>query len=1087
MNCRFLFIALAITAPAVRAEQVDYVRDVKPILKERCYACHGALKQESGLRLDTAALLRQGSETGAVVSPGRDGGTLLERVTADEADGRMPPEGKPLTAHQIALLTKWIQQGAQGPTDEQPEASPQEHWAFQPPVKGSLAAADGGDHPIDTLLDVGREKLGLKTVGLVDKRLLLRRVYLDLTGLPPSREQMHAFLADDSAEAYERVVQQLLDSPHYGERWGRHWMDVWRYTDWYGLGQQLRYSQKHIWHWRDWIIESLNQDKGYDRMVMEMLAADEIAATDHDALRATGFLARNYFLFNRTTWLDNTIEHTSKAFLGLTMNCTKCHDHKYDPLSQQDYYRLRAVFEPHQVRLDPVPGQTDLEKDGLPRVFDAHPDAKTYLHIRGDASNPDTSREISPGVPEVFAAAAFQVAQVDLPPAAHNPALQDFVLADHLKLAQAEIERAENELTRATQAVAAAEAREQQPTSAPPAGAPPTGTAAFLKDDFSAADDQRWEIGPGQWQYENGVLKQTAVGATRKHIRTRAPHPPDFVARLKFKTLSGQMWKSVGLCFDVTGEREKLVYLSAVTPGSKLQISYNTGGGHAYPPEAKQDRAVQLNELYELEIAVRDRLMNVSVDGRHALAYRLPVEREPGRIDLIAFDAAAEFHAVEIRPLAADVQLVDSGTANPAGRAASAAEARAALLIAEKTLAAARLRPAVLQTSHAADAAKCRAQDADSVTTLQKQAALAARRYELARAEEAVARSEHKLATATDKTKAQAEKELTAARTNLEKARQAVEQPGTNYDSLRVSAKALEGPAESAASQQMPYPAFSTGRRTALARWITDRQNPLTARVAVNHIWMRHFGQPLVDPVTDFGRRTEAPAQQALLDWLAVELMENDWSMKHLHRLIVTSQAYRLETSLAGADQATIAADPENHYYWRRRPQRMESQIIRDSMLSLAGVLNPELGGPTIDPKRDDTVYRRSLYFTHSRDDQHAFLSMFDDADILRCYRRAESIVPQQALTLANSKLALSMARKIAAQLPASGDREFIVAAFEMILCSEPLADEIAACQEALDETRTALKTRGPEQANRRARENLVHALLNHNDFITIR
>lgn len=163
-------------------------------------------------------------------------------------------------------------------------------------------------------------------------------------------------------------------------------MDVWRYTDWYGLGKQLRYSQKHIWHWRDWIVESLNADKGYDRMILEMLAADELAPTDRDSLRATGFLARNYFLFNRTTWLDNTIEHTSKAFLGLTMNCTKCHDHKYDPLTQVDYYRMRAFFEPYQVRLDAAPGETDLEKDGLARVYDAHPQAPTYLFIHGDAN-----------------------------------------------------------------------------------------------------------------------------------------------------------------------------------------------------------------------------------------------------------------------------------------------------------------------------------------------------------------------------------------------------------------------------------------------------------------------------------------------------------------------------------------------------------------------------------------------------------------------------------------------------------------------------------------------------------------------------
>src|SRR5439155_24064128 len=164
-----------------------------------------------------------------------------------------------------------------------------------------------------------------------EKRILIRWVYLDLIGLPPTPEEVAAFLADDSPDAYEKIVDRLLASPRYGERWGRHWMDVWRYADWDGYGNEIRNSQAHIWHWRDWIVESLNDDKGYDRMVLEMLAADELAPGDENAVRATGFLARNWFKFSRNTWLENTIEHTSKAFLAVTMNCARCHDHMYDP------------------------------------------------------------------------------------------------------------------------------------------------------------------------------------------------------------------------------------------------------------------------------------------------------------------------------------------------------------------------------------------------------------------------------------------------------------------------------------------------------------------------------------------------------------------------------------------------------------------------------------------------------------------------------------------------------------------------------------------------------------------------------------
>jgi hypothetical protein len=510
----------------------------------------------------------------------------------------------------------------------------------------------------------------------------------------------------------------------------------------------------------------------------------------------------------------------------------------------------------------------------------------------------------------------------------------------------------------------------------------------------------------------------------------------------------------------VADDREKLVYLSAVTPGSKLQISYNAGAGPVYPPGAMHARPVKLNEPYELRMQVRGALVNVALNGEHVLAYRLPVDREAGRIDLIAFDAAAEFSYLEIAALPAGVKLIEPARSKDAAPS-SVEEAKLAASIAQKVLAAAELRPEALRTSHAADVAKAHTAPAEEVAPLVRAAALAARRYELAKAEETLARAEQKLAMADGKAKPQSEKELKSAREALQKAQAALHEPGEQYTPIQASLKALEGPDETDASRRQPYPAVSTGRRTALARWIASSQNPLTARVAVNHVWMRHFGQPLVETVTDFGRRAPAPPQQKLLDWLAVEFMESGWSMKHIHRLIVTSEAYRLSSSSAGADEATVKADPENQYYWRRLPLRMESEAVRDSLLRLAGALDPALGGPTINPKQEEKVFRRSLYFTQSRDDQHAFLSMFDAADILGCYRRSESIVPQQALTLANSKLSLTMARRVAAKLQSelaeSSDEAFLRAAYETILCVEPTDEESAVCLEALHEMQALL------------------------------
>src|SRR5437667_6107171 len=207
-------------------------------------------------------------------------------------------------------------------------------------------------NPVDAFISAEHESRGLKPRPEASRQILLRRIYIDLIGLAPTPVEIRLFEADRSPDAYEKLVDKLLASPRYGERWGRHWMDVWRYSDWAGWsdGGQIRDSKPHIWRWRDWIVESLNKDKGYDRMVQEMLAADELCPEDPDALRATGFLVRNFKLLSREQWMEDTLNHTSRAFLGVTMHCAKCHNHMYDPFTQEEYYRMRAIFEPHNVR-----------------------------------------------------------------------------------------------------------------------------------------------------------------------------------------------------------------------------------------------------------------------------------------------------------------------------------------------------------------------------------------------------------------------------------------------------------------------------------------------------------------------------------------------------------------------------------------------------------------------------------------------------------------------------------------------------------------------------------------------------------------
>lgn len=778
------FAALASSAMAV-----DYAKDIKPLLKERCYACHGALKQKAGLRLDTVALLKTGGDNGDATKH------LLDRLTTTDKSERMPPEGEGamFNVEQIAKVREWITAGAPGLTDEQPEADPRAHWAYQAPKSSRQS--------IDALHAAHLASKQLKPQPAAAHEVWLRRVHFDLTGLPPD-------LSDPTDLSDQALVDRLLASPQFGERWARHFMDIWRYCDWYGLGAQLRHSQKHLWHWRNWIIESLNADKGYDRMIIEQLAADELAPEDRSTLRATGFLARSYYLFNRTTWLDETIEHTSRAFLGLTMQCVKCHDHKYDPIDHTDYYRLRAVFEPLHVRLDPQPGITDFDKGGLPRVFDLHLDRATYRHIRGDEKNEDKSKPMTPGIPGVLEFASFKPMPIQLPKTAWQPVSLPFVIPAHLAAAQAEKGRLGQLHVHMIQAIVAAD--------------------------------------------KDPALKKAAAAAQA--------------------------------------------------------------------------------------------------------AYQL----EKNLTELTALDP-------------------------------------------------------------------------------QKDA-----------------------------------KKLKAAQNAVEAAKKKLNAPGEAFTPILASLKAQEGPDDPDNAKVQTYPATSTGRRLAFAQWIADKRNPLTARVLVNQVWMRLTGSSFVPDVSDFGLRAPAPLQQDILDTLAAGFMENGWSMKWLIKQIVLSDLYRRSSSNAAADAHTLATDPDNTFLWRMNPRRLESQAVRDALLALGGKLDLTLGGPSLDPDKAESLPRRSLYFIQTPDTEHRFLGAFDNANVLECYRRNESVVPQQALALTNSQLSRATAEALASKLAPLSPTDFIRRSFLTILNRPPTDKEQQVSLEAF----ASLKKNRPL---------FLQALLNHNDFVTLR
>jgi hypothetical protein len=879
--------APASARPAYLRSLGEHYGDLLPSSLKNCTTCH--LPAAEGkpptslenfphnpfgdrLRRVTEALRTEGKRTEIEVR--------LRRVAADDSDGdgianqtellagRRPgvATDKP-TAPEIAAARKaGVRLAA---------ALAKYRWKpFEPvqrPTVPKPKDAAWATNPIDAFVAVEQESRGLKPRPEVSRELLLRRVSLDLTGLPPTPAERRAFLDDRTPNAYAKVVDRLLATPAYGERWGRHWMDVWRYSDWAGWGEQVRDSLPHVWRWRDWIVESLNENKPYDQMVREMLAGDELAPDDPKTLRATGYLVRNYKLLSREKWMEDVVDYTGQAFMGVTVGCARCHDHMYDPVTQREYFRLRAIFEPHKVRTDWTPGELDLKRDGLPRAYDAELEAKTFLFVRGDERQPVKDDPLKPGIPESLGG-ALAIQPVNLPMLTRVPEKQPYVVTALRAKAEEQVRAAEAEVA-----------------------------ACKTPADLELLQARRTAA----------VAAQAALEAV---LRVEA--------------------------LEDTGKRE-------------------------------------------------------SEEWKAAAQETVQRQREQAVAD------------TTVKRLEATKALATAESAMPP-------------------------KPEAVKTAREA---------------------------------------------------------LTAAETARGKAVEAVSAAVTTAYAPRVTSN---------------YPATSTGRRLAFAKWLTARNHPLAARVAMNQIWLRHFGQAIVPSVADFGRNGVPPTHPQLLDWLATEFMDRGWDMKAMHRLIVTSRAYR---SASTPDPVNMAKDPDNRYLWRMNSRRMDAEIVRDSVLYVAGKLDATMGGPDIDQHLGLTVPRRSIYFRHAAEKEMTFTQVFDGPSVVECFLRKETIVPQQALALANSTLTLDQARVLAAKLTEETGGEtgrFVAAAFERVLARAATPAELRECIAFLSSQPAPKNQTGAgavkltaakgEDANRpavdaaqRARENLVLVLMNHHDFVTIR
>jgi hypothetical protein len=887
----FLFGSLLSTGStgALFGGEIDYKRDIQPIFESHCLSCHGPLKQKGGLRLDTGKLALLGGKHGPLAEPHAPGNSLLlDRVRTTDLEERMPPEGAALPAEDIAILEKWISSGAPVPKDEEGPIDPAKHWSYQKPVKAPLpelpaSLAKFSQHPIDALAAAAWQREGLQPQQKADKATLLRRVTLDLTGLLPT---VHELSAD---EPWEATVDRLLASPRFGERWGRHWMDVWRYCDPLlddsSPAADPLVSENHIWRWRNWIIASLNENKPYSAMVQAMLAADELFPEDSQALAATGFLVRNKNALNgRDALVQDSHEHTAQAFVGMTMKCARCHDHKYDPISQKNYYQWQSFFESMDARVDFVAGESDIKKDGLARIYESNVSASTFLLKNGNPQDPERSEPMLPNVPSMLPASA-QPQKAELPLVAWKPSADPQVVASSRKQHAAALKQANEQV----------EAKQKDLT----------------------------------WAREN----------------------------------QAELFK-----------KPMMILLAA--------------NDEPLPPDAGISEKASQEEL----------------------PVQFPQE--------------------------------------------------ASLALAEKKAAAAQMGLRVVEL--------CVKADAEGATATQKQQAMQAKR-DLERLEEEV-----KVAFALEELAVRYH-EVLAKKKEPKDLKNRRQRYHTAKQKLNELAEKHAKPLPDYESLWKTYSKEKSGRRTALAQWITAPENPLAARVAVNHIWLRHFGAPLVETVFDFGLRGRKPVNQPLLDWLAADFVEHGWDLKRLHRQILTSRIYRLSSArLPGS--ANEQKDVDNVHLWRMNPRRMEGEIIRDSILGLSGKLDLRVVQSPLPSDQIDKDFARSVYFAHSIENRPKLIDLFDGADPNEAYRRVLSVVPQQALVLANSPFVQQQAKIIAERLsPEKEDAKFVEAVVLSLLGRQPKAGEL---QKGLQFLENKTESRRAE---------LVQAFLNHSDFITLR
>ncbi|MDA0832490.1 MAG: DUF1553 domain-containing protein [Planctomycetota bacterium] len=980
---------------------VDFEQSIAPLVITSCLGCHNASEKKGGLDLTTPEGLLAGGDSGLVVVAGDPQKSLLiERLH----DGSMPPQdaGITVTDDDVALIARWISQGADWPDDRVLDPfefstktrAGYDWWSLRPIVRQDVPSVR---HPgalrnrIDAFIEPRLEEVDLQLADEADKTVLLRRITFDLIGLPPTVDEIEDFLADDAPDAYERVVDRLLASPHYGERWGRHWLDVVRFGE--SHGYELDSMRPHAWRYRDYVIDSLNADKPYDEFVREQLAGDAMTPITRDRLVATGFLvagpwdevqnvaaSANERQRAHEEQMEELIAAVSQTFLGLTANCSRCHDHKFDPISQTDYYRMKAIF------------------DGVE-------------HRKG---NEAADRSIL--TPEEVAARDARLSPL------------------------------QSELTKRRQLWEA-----HQDTRPLDFGV--TEEVQKLADVLTAGRfGQAWDA--------------------RKASLTTVSQP-----KLHRLPLTIECWAKV---FSKS-QFNILVASSAKESNRHWEIYTYAGSGEFSlympgfaPAEIKSGVEITDGEWHHVAAQIDETHVKLFVDGRETTSVDVKRTGEGGEIGNLSIGAIPP-HNLGCDGIIDDVRI-STGLRQITGIPTdpfAADEQTVALWHLDEFLAG-----VIRDTS--------RDEIIDRQTWNERNAQLQA---DIDAVQQQIDADVVPLAYIG--TRHLPPPTLLFERGDILHAGEEVQPAGLTAVQLVYIHR--EPWATISATGRYDWNLTSETpegeRRLAFAEWVTDPRHPLTARVIVNRLWQYHFGSGLVENSSDFGFQSGPPTHPELLDDLAGELINGEWSLKDLHRLMVTSATYR--QSSAGNEQA-LAIDADNRLYWRYSPRRLDAEIVRDAMLAASGELNARVGGASFQPftvtKLQTSFYhlfdsgepefnRRSIYRMQINTGRSPFLEAFDcPAPSLAMPQRRSTTTTLQALALMNDSFVLRqterMAERIARSLSNKDRVEHISRAMQLTLGRQPTAVE-------LSQFETLVEQHGLN--------NLCWVLLNTSEFLYVR